>query len=329
MERARAAAAAALFAILAMSTVALAAVAPRSDAGTLLAEVTWPPASLLLSELQTGGASASDEFVELTNAGPVDIDLAGFEVVYVTSTGGTVTRKATWAASTILGPGRHLLIANSSGVYASVADAVYSGGFAATGGSIVVRPMGGAPTDAVGWGDATSAFVEGVAAAAPAAGRSIERAPGGSQGNSTDTNDNQADWFEQVSPDPQNLAAPAVPVQAASPSPTFFATPSVVPASTTPEPTTSSDASATPAPTVGPSNVPSMGPTAAPTALPSAAPTATPSPTPVSSPSPSPSPSPTDPDRHRHRHPDRVADRLSLRHADTDADVDLEPEPDG
>ena len=60
----------------------------------------------------------------------------------MTSTGGTVTHKASWTASTILAPGRHLLIANTSGVFASIADATYSGGFAATGGAIGLRAVG-------------------------------------------------------------------------------------------------------------------------------------------------------------------------------------------
>ena len=34
------------------------------------AAVGWPPSSLVLSEVQTGGASASDEFVEDANEGP-------------------------------------------------------------------------------------------------------------------------------------------------------------------------------------------------------------------------------------------------------------------
>ena len=83
------------------------------------------------------------------------------------------------ADAAALEPGRHLLVANASGIYAASADATYSGGFAATGGAIVVRPIGGQPIDAVGWGDATNAFVEGTAGAAPAAGSSIERRPGG------------------------------------------------------------------------------------------------------------------------------------------------------
>ena len=65
--------------------------------------------------------------------------LPALELVYVTSTGSTVTRKASWATTLLLGAGRHLLIANSAGIYAGLADATYSGGFAATGGAIVLR----------------------------------------------------------------------------------------------------------------------------------------------------------------------------------------------
>jgi len=178
--------------LLLLVLASLALVGPTPSAARPPAELAaagaWPTSTLVVSEVQTGGASASDEFAEISNAGAVAVDLTGLEVVYATSTGSTVTRKASWTAATILEPGRHLLIANSSGVFAPVADAKYSGGFAATGGAIVLRPIGGTPIDAVGWGDATNAFVEGSVASAPAAGSSIERLPGGPLGNGTDTN---------------------------------------------------------------------------------------------------------------------------------------------
>ena len=71
--------------------------------------------------------------------------------------------------------------------------------------------VGGTAIDAVGWGDATNAFVEGTAAPAPPAGSSLERLPGGAAGNGIDTNDNAPDWFVQAAPSPQSLAAPPVP----------------------------------------------------------------------------------------------------------------------
>ncbi len=228
--------------------------------GARAASVAWPPSTLLISEIQTGGTSASDEFVEIANQGNAPIDLIGLEVVYVTSSGSTVTRKATWATSISLDPGRRTLLANAAGLYGPIADATYSGGFAATGGALALRVVGGAVLDAVGWGDASNGFVEGAPALAPAAGSSLERAPGGSLGNGSDTNDNSADWFVQGAPSPQGLDAPAVPGALPSPSTTPIAT---------------------------------ATPTAAPTPLPTPMPTPSPTPAPVATPTPPSTPAPT------------------------------------
>jgi outer membrane biosynthesis protein TonB len=277
--------------LLAASLTTAAARRPDPDASLAgrqvepLAVVAWPVSSLVVSEVQTGGASASDEFAELYNGGSLAVDLAGLELVYATSTGSTVTRKATWTTSTIVEPGRHLLIANAAGIYAAAADSTYSGGFAATGGAIVLRVVGGSPIDAVGWGDATNAFVEGSAVAGPAAGASIERLPGGSLGNGIDTNANQADFVVAV-PNPQNLAAGPVPAPGPTPTPTPIPSPTPT---TTPSPTPSS--SPTPTPTPTPTSTPSPTPTSTPTPTPS--PTATPTPTPSPTPTPTPTPSPT------------------------------------
>src|SRR6478752_6384398 len=249
--------------VLALATASLVAAARRPEGAVAggqavgVAAVSWPTSTLLISEVETGGASASDELVELTNAGPNPVDLMGLEVVYATSTGSTITRKATWAASAILDPGRHLLIANAAGIHASFADATYASGFAATGGAVVLRPVGGNPIDAVAWGDATNAFVEGTAASAPPAGSSLERLPGGSAGNGTDTNVNAAD-FVVGPPSPQNLAAAATP-GGGSPSPTPVPTP-VPMAVPTPVPT--------PLPTPVPTPVPTPLPTPVPTPVP-------------------------------------------------------------
>ena len=252
--------------------IALVAIGPGASAGASgpavqpLAAVDWPPSSgLVVGEVMTGGASASDEFVELYNAGAASVDLAGQEVVYVTSTGGTVTRKATWATTTLLDPGRHLLLANTSGVFAAMADATYSGGLAATGGTILVRPVGGAVTDAIGWGDASNAFVEGTAAPAPAAGSSLERRPGGTAGNRIDSNQNLADWLLNAAPVAQNLASPAVPGGSLpTPTPTTAPTPTPTPRHPSPSrrrvPTPVRHASADPPPSPSPTAAPRRRP---------------------------------------------------------------------
>ncbi|MFL5672792.1 MAG: lamin tail domain-containing protein, partial [Chloroflexota bacterium] len=262
MARARRAGSTALIVV-----ILAAAAAVSGGAGVLAGPVSWPPSALVVSEVQTGGASASDEFVEVANQGLAAVDLLGLEVVYATSSGSTVTRKATWTTSLVLDPGKRLLLANSSGLFGAVADATYSGGFAATGGAIALRMVGGSVIDAVGWGDATNAFVEGTATAAPSPGSSLERAPGGALGNGSDTNENSTDWFSQGVPSPQGLGAPAVPAPGQSPMPT------AVP---TPDPTASP--TATTIPTSTPSPVPTAipGPTATPTPSPSPVPTTAP-----------------------------------------------------
>ena len=94
MDRVRRAGTLALFLLIAVMAVATVSAAPaelggRAAAGRQVAALAWPTSTLLVSEIVTGGASASDEFAELTNAGSAAVDLAGLEIAYVTSTGGT------------------------------------------------------------------------------------------------------------------------------------------------------------------------------------------------------------------------------------------------
>jgi uncharacterized protein YdeI (BOF family) len=279
------------------ASAALAMTIPDDPGGAPgAAAASWPVSTLVVSEVQTGGASASDEFIELANAGPVPVDLAGLEVAYVTSTGGTITRKGSWAGPLLLEPGRHLLLANSAGAYAPIADLLYSGGLAATGGAVALRVTGGNPVDAIAWGDATNAFIEGSVMTAPPPGASIERRPGGPAGNGTDTNDNLADWFVQVGPNPQNLAAPPAPDATSSPTPTPEATGTPGPSPTpSPTPTGTPEPTETPAPTPVPSATPGPTPTPAATGTPGPTPTPEPTiaPTPTAVPTPEPTPEPT------------------------------------
>jgi lamin tail-like protein len=277
MHRARRAAVTALlFALLLSASVpAGREIRPVGDIRPLAA-VSWPVSTLVLSEVVTGGTSASDEFVELANQGPLAVDLAGLEVAYATSSGATITRKGTWSTTQLLEPGQRVLLANSLGSFAVVADLTYSGGLSASGGALVLRPVGGTAIDAIGWGDAVNAFVEGTAVPASPASSSLERHPGGAGGNGIDTNDNGSDWFVQGSPSPQGLSSPPVPAPGPTPSPEPTSTPPPMP---TMEPT----------PTAEPTPTPTTEPTPAPTETPTPAPTASPEP----SPSPSPVPTPT------------------------------------
>jgi hypothetical protein len=202
----------------------------------------------------TGGISASDEYVEIANAGSTDADLGGFELVYVTATGATIARKAGFTAPLLLAPGQHLLVANAAGIYGPLADATYAEGLAADGGAVALRRGDGTVVDAVGWGTAANSYVEGSAAPAPPAKSSIERLPGGSGGNTQDTNDNRADWFVQPNPVPQSLVSAPLPGPSTSPTASPSASPSTPPtASLTPAPTTTLPATLTATAVVTPS----------------------------------------------------------------------------
>ncbi|HEX5465507.1 MAG TPA: lamin tail domain-containing protein [Candidatus Limnocylindrales bacterium] len=267
--------------------------------GVRAAEVTWPPSSgLLISELQTGGASASDEFVELYSAASEPIDLVGLELAYASASGATVTRKASWDTSLLVEPGAHLLIANEGGAYAGIADQTYSGGFAATGGAVVLRDSSGTTIDALAWGTAANDLVEGAPAPAPDAGQSLERLPGGLAGSGIDTNDDASDFALRDAPDPQGLTSQPTPWQGsgASPSPSPTATPSSP--MDAPSPTPLTEPSPTEPPTASPTAAPSTptaspSPTTSPTPAPTGSPTTEPTLSPTISPSPSVDPSPT------------------------------------
>jgi hypothetical protein len=266
-------------AVILLSAVATAGVSAAPLEAELAALVTVD--HVVISEVMTGGTSASDEFVELYNPGPVERSLDGLELVYVTATGATITRKAAWGPGAQIAGWSHLLIANDAGIFAGIADLTYANGLAATGGSMALRAVAAATAvDAVGWGTASSTWREGPAAPAAPAGSSLERLPGGSEGSGQDSDQNAVDFIVRAAPDPQNAASSPVPASTPSPDPSLD----------------SSDPGA-PSPTPNDTTEPTASPSAAETATPvaTATPAPTPSPTPIDTPSPTPSPSPTTP----------------------------------
>ena len=222
---------------------------PTALSGLVSANVT--PDHLVISEIVTGGTSASDELIELYNPTAGPLPLEGLELVYASASGLTVSRRAAWElGAPDVPPGGHLLVAHELGVYAPIADATYASGMAATGGSVALRIVGASSAiDAAGWGSAASTWLEGTAAPAPPAGSSLERLPGGALGSTRDTDDNASDFVIRSVPGPENSASPPVPgpVASASPQPSMppTASPSVA---STPSP----PASASPSPTASP-----------------------------------------------------------------------------
>ena len=91
-----------LFASFIFTAATAAAAMPPEPAANAVA---WPASTgLVVAEVVTGGATASDEYVEIANAGLIEADLGGCEIVYATASGATVTRKATFAEPLLLEP---------------------------------------------------------------------------------------------------------------------------------------------------------------------------------------------------------------------------------
>ncbi len=257
----------AALAILAVGLAALPADARRPDPPApvgIAATAAWPPSTdLVIGEVVTGGAAASDEWIELHGRGPNAAALAGLELLYVSATGSSVAQRLTWGEGVLL-PGESLLLANGEGAWASVAERTWTGGLAATGGSVVLRVVGGPVLDALSWGSAANPFLEGLPAPAPPARSSVERLPEGTSRNGRDTNDNLADTWVQPMPVPEGrsrLPGPTAvpPTMTPTPAPTDLPPATFLPPEPSPLPTD-------PAPT------PSLGATP-PGPTPSASPT--------------------------------------------------------
>ena len=155
-----------------------------------------------VNELMTGSTgAASNEFVELVNAGTTAVDIGGYKVAYRSAAGTSDTTLATIPDGTAIPAGGFYLLAGSGYLGSHAPDQTFSASLAATGGGLAVRDAAGTILDSVGYGEATNAFVEGHPAAAPPAtaapGSSADRIPDGH-----DTNDNAADFSVSPTPSP-------------------------------------------------------------------------------------------------------------------------------
>jgi hypothetical protein len=156
-----------------------------SDGGT---DADHRTCTVKINEIQTGGATALDEFVELYNTCPdKPFDLTGYALVYRSAAGTTDFVRVSFTGGGFAAGKPYFVCANTG--YAGAADARYTDGLADAGGGLALRDLDGHVVDSVGWGTATNAFVEGAPAPAPQASQSISRTPDGH-----DTDDNSADF---------------------------------------------------------------------------------------------------------------------------------------
>ena len=158
-----------------VATTDLAAPDLATPATDLAAPVVCVPS---VNEVQVAGTGgASDEFVELYNPCAQAVSLSGYTLVYRSAAGANETLLAKLDGQT-LAPGAHLVVGNTS--FTGTAALSYASSLANAGGGVGLRGSDGALVDSVAWGTAQNVFVQGHAAAAPPAGKSVARVPAGS-----------------------------------------------------------------------------------------------------------------------------------------------------
>jgi lamin tail-like protein/collagen triple helix repeat protein len=159
-------------------------------------------ASVRVNEFSIGtSASATDEFVEIVNAGSGSADIGGYKLAYRSGAGTIDVTLATIPDGTTLASGAFYLFGGSGYAGAKPANQAFAQALAASAGGIGLRDGTGRLVDSVGYGSATNAFVEAHPAPAPPAtagpGSSDIRLPDGA-----DTDDNGVDFKVTAAPTP-------------------------------------------------------------------------------------------------------------------------------
>jgi hypothetical protein len=166
---------------------------------------TLPPEHILISEFRTRGQNgASDEFIEIFNAGGGTVDISEWLIKRSSGCGTSTATLLVVSADTQLLPGGHFLAA-PLGSSINNPDQNFTAGIADNGGIGLFNSYGIA-VDKVGM-CATTLYLEGTPLplmTSSSLDRSYERIPDSCH----DTNNNMDDFTLIVPSDPQNLSSP-------------------------------------------------------------------------------------------------------------------------
>ncbi|MCB2178621.1 lamin tail domain-containing protein [bacterium] len=167
---------------------------------------------LVISEVLAGAdGNNTYDFIELYNPTTTAIDLKGYALWHVLNEGDKESLVYVWDQNTLIPPQGHYLLGQETQDFGLASDALISYPLVPNRGGLILRDPERETADSLGWGDAPPDTVEGQAAPAMENGVSLERAPGGVDGNSTDTDNNATDFALNTSPTPQNTGSPVTP----------------------------------------------------------------------------------------------------------------------
>jgi len=165
--------------------------------------------SLIINEVQAGiTGDANVEFIELYNVSYSPVDVAGWSIVYRSANGTSDIRIYEFENGSIFGQKDYFLLVRSGKTVGIPPNGTFSQALAYSGGGLAIRNASGEIVDSLGWGSVNNGFVEGGAASAMLADRSIERIW------YQDSDNNGNDFSLNQTPSPQRSSS-TVPLPAA------------------------------------------------------------------------------------------------------------------
>ena len=167
--------------------------------------------TVLISEINTGieGNNLYD-YIELYNPESIPFDLHGFNLIYQLKEGNDEITIAHWGEETLIPPYGHYLLGIEGQDYGVPVDYFIEQSFVPSRGGLDLR-FGVKTIDKVAWGTSSSDMQEKKFIEEVELGSSMERLPGGEEGNGQDSDNNRKDFFASTSPNPQNTGSAITP----------------------------------------------------------------------------------------------------------------------
>jgi predicted extracellular nuclease len=169
---------------------------------------------LVISEVLAGVTGDNNyEFIELYNTTSEPIDLQGFSLVYYLSSESEGFLVQSWSESWLIPPQGHFLLVRAGADVGVAPDIDFEQPLNTTSGGLALLDEDGMVVDRLGWGE-VSELAEGRSASSLENDVSLQRKPGGDEGNGIDTDNNRSDFELSDTPTPQNIGSSPTPFEA-------------------------------------------------------------------------------------------------------------------
>ena len=176
-------------------------------------EISAPSTThIVISEVLAGvSGNNNQEFIELYNPDSQIKDLDGWSLWYRLPSSSEDSLIYRWTEQALIPPQGHYLLTRVEQLFPLSADTEFDQNINTASGGIQLRQIDGTVVDSLSWGTAPDGYAEAEPAKSMQNGLSLERLPGGSQGNNQDTGSNKTDFFLTENPNPQNSGSPITP----------------------------------------------------------------------------------------------------------------------